>query len=504
MTKYLEKSYLTIPNDLSFLAAIQAYTSEVAKAIGFQKSDIQMMLLALEEAVVNVVKHAFDPDEKATYQIILEPMSSGLKIIVKDKGLPFAPNLVPEYTAPARIDDRAGTGLGSFLMRKSVDEISFNNLGREGKELHLIKYLPYKSFEDYHKEGDFTPFPHPDETKPRPTEKKPFSVRLLSPSETPAISMLFYRAYGYTYGIDAIYYPEKFSQLLQEGKIISVVSVTEDNHLVGHIALIRESLDDKTAEAGMSAVQPDFRGHGCANIMMERLIEEGRKAGLMGIYSKATTNHVYAQKSGQKSGFVRCAIGVGAISADRSYKGIEESLSQRVSVAYGFRRIRNPLGITLFPPEHHAAFIEKIYKNIGLDRAFRPSPESLPADTLEQQSSISTTVQPLSNRAFIEIYRYGRNVVPEVRTILKDLCLKKVDQIMLHLNLEDPFTGMLCSRFEELGFFIAGILPFHHFGDALLLQYLNNIPIDYSNIRLASVQAQEMLEYVKAHDPNIV
>jgi anti-sigma regulatory factor (Ser/Thr protein kinase) len=154
-----QSSTLTVPNDISYLPAIQAYAWEIAEKLAFQKMDIQMMLLALEEAIVNVVKHAFEPSERATYQVIFEPISSGLKIIIKDKGLPYAPSLVPEYIVPTGLDDIPGAGLGSYLMKKSVDELAFYNLGREGKELHLIKYLPYKSIEEYHKKSELELFP---------------------------------------------------------------------------------------------------------------------------------------------------------------------------------------------------------------------------------------------------------------------------------------------------------------------------------------------------------
>jgi serine/threonine-protein kinase RsbW len=499
-----QSSTITVPNDISYLPAIQAYAWEIAKQLGFQKMDIQMMLLALEEAIVNVVKHAFEPSERATYQVIFEPISSGLKIIIKDKGLPYAPSLVPEYIAPTGLDDIPGAGLGSYLMKKSVDELAFYNLGREGKELHLIKYLPYKSIEEYHKKSELELFPAPAVTESRPIEKKPFIVRLMEPSEASAVSKLFYRAYGYTYSIDTIYYPERFAQLYQERKIISVVTVTEDNQVVGHVAIIRDNPEEKVAEAGMAAVQPDFRGQGCQNIMIEKLVEEARKVGLMGIFSKATTNHVYAQKAGLKVGFKRCAIAIGAISADRSYKGIQEALTQRESVAYGFLPIENPPGIILFPPEHHTSFIKKVYRDIGLDRVFKMPTELLSTEEMEEQSNISVNVLPGYSRAIIEVHRYGKNAISDVRTILKELCFKKIDEILLHLCLEDPYTGVLCSRFEELGFFIAGILPFYHIGDTLILQYLNNVQIDYSKIQVASETAQEILDYVRAHDPNIV
>ena len=499
-----QPSTLTVPNDISYLPAIQAYTREIAEKLGFQKMDVQMMLLALEEAIVNIVKHAFEPSEKATYQVILEPISAGLKIILKDKGLPYAPSLVPEYGVPTDLDNIPGAGLGLYLMKKSVDELDFYNLGREGKELHLIKYLHYKSIEDYHKKSELELFPAPDTAESYAVEKKKFTVRLMKPSEAHAVSKLFYRAYGYTYSIDTIYYPERFSRLYEERKVISVVTVTDDDEVVGHVAIVRDDLEEKVAEAGMAAVQPDFRGQGCQNIMIGKLVEEARKAGLMGIFSKATTNHIYAQKAGLKVGFKRCAIAIGAIPADRTYKGIQEALTQRESVAYGFLPIENPPGIALFPPEHHASFIRKVYQDIGLDRIFKASEGALSTEGMEERTSVSVSVLPGYNKATIEIHRYGKNSVSDVRAILKELCIKKIDEILLHLCLEDPYTGALCSRFEELGFFMAGVLPFYHIGDTLILQYLNNVHIDYSKIQVAPGAAQEILDYVRSHDPNIV
>ena len=79
-----ESSTLTVPNDLLYLPAIQAFISEVANKVGFGRRDTTMMLIAIEEAVVNVVKHAFEPDEKATFQVTVQPASSGMTVIIKD------------------------------------------------------------------------------------------------------------------------------------------------------------------------------------------------------------------------------------------------------------------------------------------------------------------------------------------------------------------------------------------------------------------------------------
>jgi serine/threonine-protein kinase RsbW len=86
---------------------------------------------------------------------------------------------------------------------------------------------------------------------------------------------------------------------------------------------------------------------------------------------------------------------------------------------------------------------------------------------------------------------------------LRELCLQHWDVIHLVLNISDPQTSRFCSRFEELGFFFAGVLPLGlSSGDALILQYLNTVPAPYSTIRTASRFASELVGYVKSCDPN--
>src|ERR1035437_7706087 len=98
-------STLIVPNEMSYLPAIQAFAGETARAAGFDKHDVQKILLALEEAAVNVIEHAYEEGEEASFEVIFEPLTTGLKIIVKDKGLPFDPDELAEYTTPTDIDD---------------------------------------------------------------------------------------------------------------------------------------------------------------------------------------------------------------------------------------------------------------------------------------------------------------------------------------------------------------------------------------------------------------
>jgi serine/threonine-protein kinase RsbW len=53
-----------------------------------------------------------------------------------------------------------------------------------------------------------------------------------------------------------------------------------------------------------------------------------------------------------------------------------------------------------------------------------------------------------------------------------------------------------CGQLEKLGFFFGGMIPEIANGDALRLQFLNNIAIDPGQIQLATDWGKELLAYV--------
>ncbi|MBR9981679.1 MAG: hypothetical protein KFF50_11690, partial [Desulfatitalea sp.] len=57
--------------------------------------------------------------------------------------------------------------------------------------------------------------------------------------------------------------------------------------------------------------------------------------------------------------------------------------------------------------------------------------------------------------------------------------------------------------FEKMGFFFAGILPDTSIGDAMILQNLSNIDIDYSAIKILPGETKVLLDYIRKCDPNL-
>ena len=87
---------------------------------------------------------------------------------------------------------------------------------------------------------------------------------------------------------------------------------------------------------------------------------------------------------------------------------------------------------------------------------------------------------------------------------LKQLCQSRFEVIHLHLDLTQAAAVTLVPACESWGFFFAGILPGLGQTQILILQYLNNVPLDYDKILLYSPQARELLEYIKPQIPIVL
>ncbi|MCE5308302.1 MAG: ATP-binding protein [Acidobacteriales bacterium] len=477
---------LTLPNEMPYLPLAQSFVRGSATQFGFEGPSLSQIELAVEEAVTNVMQHGYDAEESRTFDIICERLPGGIRIIIHETGMPFDPTHIPKY----RPGESAGMGV--FLMKTMMDECSFHNLGPLGKETHLVKYLAEAPGETTVVE------PHPIAEPAAITEKINYSVRLMREEEAIEISRCAYKSHGYTFFDDHIYYPERLVELNRKGDMISAVAVTEGNVFMGHAALLYQYPEDRIAELTFAFVNVEYRGHGALTRLNDFLVTTRKSREFAGVYAYAVANHVFTQKALVRGGFNDIGILLATSPRSWKFKGIPGDPSQRISVVLAFRYMETPRSLTLYPPAHHRDMVAKLYRTLGAEHEFE-TPALQPPVTGEPK--VLSSVNPAEGCAEIFVARYGEGVVQEVRKLLRGFCLQQVAAINLFLNLEDPATFFLTQEFEKLGFFFAGILPCARVGDTLILQYLNNVDLDYSKIAAYSEVAKELLAYIRALDP---
>jgi anti-sigma regulatory factor (Ser/Thr protein kinase)/GNAT superfamily N-acetyltransferase len=496
-----EYSDLALPNDPAYVEVACEYVRTIADKLGFDEDAARDIEIAVREAVTNVIEHAYEPGERASFQLSCEFIAPGLTIAVRDQGVPFDPSPLLLHS-DAKNMNRDFTGEpGIQRMIECMDEVRFNNLGRKGKETLLTKYLNTSMISDHYNETELEPYPvgRPDASTVEHPRK--CIVRRMRADEAVEVSRCAYKAYGYSYALEHVYFPERLVEMNRSGLLHSAVAVTEDGEIAGHCALIKFEPDEDYAELGQGFVKPEFRGRGCFRILNDYLVDQAKSQGLSGIYGQAVTNHTGSQKVARHLGLHDTAIKLGFLPTGTRFRGITEKLPQRDTLVLSFVYLEDPHEISIHPPPRHSEIILNLYKGVG-QRPIAVTPEEAATAPTESESIIHTlTIKPL-DLARIRIERYGANVFTEVKAGLRELCVRRFDVIHLYLNLFDPNTYHFAQQFEELGFFFAGILPGRSSGDELILQYLNNVSMDYEKIKVASERGQELLAYIREHDPN--
>jgi len=126
---------LTIASDLRLLALVRSFLEGVCLVAGCDEKTTDAVVMATDEAVNNVMRHAHcgRPEAAIQIQCFLHPDSIEVRLL--DEGAPFDLAAVPHLN-PAEL--RVG-GRGVFLMRALMDELSCQPRGEQGNTLRMVK-----------------------------------------------------------------------------------------------------------------------------------------------------------------------------------------------------------------------------------------------------------------------------------------------------------------------------------------------------------------------------
>ncbi|MEA3543602.1 MAG: hypothetical protein U9R69_00105, partial [Thermodesulfobacteriota bacterium] len=199
-------------------------------------------------------------------------------------------------------------------------------------------------------------------------------------------------------------------------------------------------------------------------------------------------------------GFVSCGVILGLFPADVDFKGLTGKIIQKESALLIFMPFETPTRI-IYPPARHAEVIDEIFVRckIGVTVGDLSSAchgkDEVPSRT---NTRLSYSRIEVFNTADIFCYADDIGMVNDILAAKKQLCVERTDVLFLFLDLEQPGCMELAEACEAMGFFFAGVLPYGLNGKhTLILQFLNNLTIDYTKIALCDPFAQHLLDYVQ-------
>ncbi len=129
---------LTVPSHPRFLYVIRSAVYPVVLEAGFSRKEARGVVLGLDEACSNVIRHAYEGDPTGTIAVtvIVEPKK--IRIAVRDRGK----KVDPAKIAPRDLKDVRPGGLGTHFMGTVFDSVHYDTSGQEGTLLTLTKNRP--------------------------------------------------------------------------------------------------------------------------------------------------------------------------------------------------------------------------------------------------------------------------------------------------------------------------------------------------------------------------
>ena len=135
---------LVLPCDLQEVPRLNAFVEEVCQSVGFDELTTMGIKVAVEEAVVNVMKYAYPSGQQRDVTIEAASNDVRLKFTIIDSGQPFDPTVQGEVDTTLSAKERKIGGLGIHIIRQNMDSINYERID-ELNVLTLRKKIKVKS-----------------------------------------------------------------------------------------------------------------------------------------------------------------------------------------------------------------------------------------------------------------------------------------------------------------------------------------------------------------------
>ncbi len=132
---------LVIPSQTERLKEAREFVSKAADQFGFGDDDVNKIVLAVDEACTNIIKHAYGYGKNYTIRISISMQGKEFEITITDQGRPFDPAGVTPPDMKEYLTHFKRGGLGMYLMKTVMDKVEYDFKPGPVNKVRLTKYL---------------------------------------------------------------------------------------------------------------------------------------------------------------------------------------------------------------------------------------------------------------------------------------------------------------------------------------------------------------------------
>jgi glutamate/tyrosine decarboxylase-like PLP-dependent enzyme/anti-sigma regulatory factor (Ser/Thr protein kinase) len=129
---------LRIAADLEGLAEIRRFVKERATTLSVDPDVLSEVILAVDEAATNTIVHGYR-GRQGFVEVEVGREGDALVVRLRDEAVPFDPTSVPPLDMTLPPEQRVLEGMGIYLIRQVMDEMTHRITLQRGNELTLVK-----------------------------------------------------------------------------------------------------------------------------------------------------------------------------------------------------------------------------------------------------------------------------------------------------------------------------------------------------------------------------
>ena len=132
---------LMIPSDVKLLGLVRNFVLGVMRQGNKIPPDKEnRIVLAVDEAVSNIIEHAYDFQKSGYIDIEIEIDPQKIQVVLLNNGKNFNPEAIKSPDILEFVKQKRRKGFGLFLIKQVMDEIKYSV--RDGEnQLSLVKYI---------------------------------------------------------------------------------------------------------------------------------------------------------------------------------------------------------------------------------------------------------------------------------------------------------------------------------------------------------------------------
>ena len=128
---------ISLTNDVKQVPELNQFVKSVAHRLNLEPSVSSQLMLAVEEAVVNVMNYAYPIGSTGDITVDAKATQKWLKFIITDKGKAFDPTQSNNADITLNAEERPIGGLGILLVQQLMDTINYERV--DGKNVLTLK-----------------------------------------------------------------------------------------------------------------------------------------------------------------------------------------------------------------------------------------------------------------------------------------------------------------------------------------------------------------------------